>query len=134
VPWPNRVAEARWVLDGAEQLLDVTEPATGNALHGLLRNTGYAVDELSEEAVTLIASVFPQHGYPFHLGTSVHYELVDEGIVVTHTLLNHSTSAAPVAVGAHPYLRVGQIPVEDLSVTVSGETYLEADDRGIPVA
>src|SRR3954452_7084125 len=64
VPWPNRVAEARGVLDGAEQLLDVTEPATGNALHGLLRNTGYAVDELSEEAVTLIASVFPQHGYP----------------------------------------------------------------------
>src|SRR3712207_2457129 len=36
VPWPNRVAGARWVLDGEEQLLDTTEPSTGNASHGLL--------------------------------------------------------------------------------------------------
>ena len=133
VPWPNRVAGARWVLDGEEQLLDATEPSTGNASHGLLRNTGYAVGELSDEAVTLTASVFPQHGYPFHLGTSVRYTLVDDGIVVTHTIVNHSEAAAPVAVGTHPYLRVGDVPVEQLSVTVSGETSLEVDDRQIPV-
>ena len=133
VPWPNRVAGARWVLDGEEQLLDATEPSTGNASHGLLRNTGYAVGELSDAAVTLTASVIPQHGYPFHLGTSVRYELTDDGLVVTHTLVNHSGSPAPVAVGAHPYLRVGDVPVEELSVTVSGETYLEVDDVQIPV-
>lgn len=133
VPWPNRVAGARWLLEGKEQLLDATEPSTGNASHGLLRNTGYAVEVLSEEAVTLTATVFPQHGYPFHLGTSVHYELVDDGLGVTHTIVNHSRSAAPVAVGAHPYLRVGDVPVEELTVTVSGETYLEVDDRQIPV-
>ena len=133
VPWPNRVAGARWLLDGVEQLLDATEPSTGNASHGLLRNTGYAVAALSDEAVTLTASVFPQHGYPFHLGTSVRYELVDDGLVVTHTLVNHSESPAPVAVGAHPYLRVGDVAVEDLLVTISGETYLEVDERQIPV-
>jgi aldose 1-epimerase len=133
VPWPNRVAAARWVLDGEEQLLDATEPSTGNASHGLLRNTGYAVAEASEEAVTLTATVFPQHGYPFHLGTSVAYQLVDDGIQVTHTLVNHSAAPAPVAVGAHPYLRVGDARVEDLLVTVSGETYLVADEHQIPV-
>lgn len=133
VPWPNRVAGARWVLDGEEQLLDVTEPSTGNASHGLLRNTGYAVADRSESAVTLAATVFPQHGYPFHLGTSVRYELTDDGLAVTHTLVNHGSAAAPVAVGAHPYLRVGETPVEDLVVTVSGETYLEVDEKQIPV-
>lgn len=133
VPWPNRVADARWVLDGREQLLDATEPSTGNASHGLLRNTGYAVQDRSDDTVTLTASVFPQHGYPFHLGTSVHYALQDSGLSVTHTLVNHSATAAPVAVGAHPYLRVGDVPVEELVVTVSGETYLEVDDKQIPV-
>lgn len=133
VPWPNRVADARWVLDGEEQLLDATEPSTGNASHGLLRNTGYAVQERSEAEVTLTAGVFPQHGYPFHLGTSVHYALHDDGLSVTHTLVNHSTAAAPVAVGAHPYLRVGDVAVEKLVVTVSGETYLEVDEKQIPV-
>ena len=133
VPWPNRVAGATWLLDGVEQRLDVTEPSTGNASHGLLRNTGYAVQDLSEDAVTLAATVFPQHGYPFHLGTTVRYALGDDGVTVTHTVVNHSPAAAPVAIGAHPYLRVGDVPVEELVVTVSGETYLEVDDKQIPV-
>ena len=133
VPWPNRVAGARWLLDGEEQLLDATEPTTGNASHGLLRNTGYTARERSDDAVTLAVDVFPQHGYPFHLGTSVRYELADDGLSVTHTIVNHSSSAAPVAVGAHPYLRVGDVPVEELVVTVSGETYLEVDEKQIPV-
>ena len=142
VPWPNRVAGAKWELDGEEQLLDVTEPSTGNASHGLLRNTGYAVVDRSEAAVTLSATVFPQHGYPFHLATSVRYALRDDGLTVTHMLVNRSaasptgstaTPAAPVAVGAHPYLRVGETPVEELVVTVSGETYLEVDGKQIPV-
>ena len=133
VPWANRVAGARWVLDGEEQLLDATEPSTGNASHGLLRNAGYAVRERTDDAVTLTASVFPQHGYPFHLGTSVRYALVDHGLSVTHTIVNHSESSAPVAVGAHPYLCVGTVPVEELVITVSGETFLEVDEKQIPV-
>ena len=133
VPWPNRVAGARWVLDGEEQLLDATEPSTGNASHGLLRNAGYAVQERSDDAVTLAAGVFPQHGYPFHLGTTVRYALDDDGVSVTHSVVNHSAAAAPVAIGAHPYLCVGAAPVEELVVTVSGETCLEVDEKQIPV-
>ena len=41
-PWANRIAGARWQLDGQEQQLDVTEPKLQNAIHGLLRNTGYS--------------------------------------------------------------------------------------------
>ena len=88
VPWANRVAGARWRLDGVELRLDVTEPRTGNASHGLLRNTGYAVLDRSESALTLGATVFPQHGYTFHLGTFVRYLLVEYGQTVTHMLVN----------------------------------------------
>lgn len=133
VPWPNRVAGARWSLDGEEQRLDATEPSTGNASHGLLRNTGYAVAGRTDDTVTLTATVFPQHGYPFHLGTEVHYALVDDGVTVTHTLVNRGRRAAPVAVGAHPYLAVGDVPAEELVVHVRAGTYLEVDDRQIPV-
>jgi aldose 1-epimerase len=133
VPWPNRVAGARWILDGVEQRLDVTEPKTGNASHGLLRNTGYAVLERSASTITLGATVFPQHGYPFHLKTSVRYALVEDGLWVTHTVVNHSAARAPVAVGAHPYLCVGDTPVEELVVTVAASSYCVTDDRGIPL-
>ena len=133
VPWPNRVAGARWTLDGVEQRLDVTEPSTGNAIHGLLRNTGYLPLDQTPDSVTLAATVFPQHGYPGHLGTTVRYALVDDGVEVAHTVVNHGATPAPVALGAHPYLRVGDTPSDDLVVTVAAETYLETDDRAIPV-
>ncbi len=42
-PWPNRVRDARWTLDGEQQQLDLTEPARGGALHGLLQFTDYEV-------------------------------------------------------------------------------------------
>lgn len=134
VPWPNRVRDGRWTLDGKVQQLDVSEPSKGNASHGLLRNTGYRVADRSESTVTLAATVFPQHGYPFHLDTSVRYGLTPSGIAVTHRIANVGSGRAPVGVGCHPYLRVGDTPMRDLVVTVSGTRMLETDDRSLPVA
>ncbi|KQQ51234.1 aldose 1-epimerase family protein [Plantibacter sp. Leaf314] len=133
VPWPNRVRDARWTLDGEPQQLDVTEAATGNASHGLLRNCGYREGGRSDAAVTLLASVFPQHGYPFHLDTSVAYALVDDGLRVTHTIVNRSARPAPVAVGAHPYLALGGVSTADLTVTIAADSWFETDEQRIPV-
>jgi aldose 1-epimerase len=133
VPWPNRVAGARWSLAGRAQQLDITEPGRGNASHGLLRNTGYLVTDRSPDAVRLSATVFPQHGYPFHLQTAVQYRLTDQGLRVTHTLHNVGSAAAPFGVGAHPYLRIGDTPPADLTVTVAADTMVTVDERQIPL-
>jgi aldose 1-epimerase len=133
VPWPNRIRDGRWTQGGSVQQLDVTEPAKGNASHGLLRNTGYRVTDRSESAITLSATVFPQHGYPFHLDTSVRYSLTATGLEVVHGIHNVGDATAPFGVGCHPYLRVGDTPMRDLVVTVSGERMLETDDRSLPV-
>lgn len=133
VPWPNRVRDGRWTDDGSVQQLDITEPAKGNASHGLLRNTGYRVTDRAASAVTLAATVFPQHGYPFHLDTSVRYALTADGIEVEHRVRNVGARHAPFGVGCHPYLRVGDTPMRDLVVTVSGRRMLETDDRSLPV-
>lgn len=134
VPWPNRVRDAVWTLDGKPQLLDITEVSRSNAIHGLLRNTDYEVREHSATAVTLGALVPPQHGWPFLLDTWVRYELRPDGLAVTHGVVNHSGRRAPYAVGAHPYLRVGDFPVEQLELTVAADTYYALDSRMNPVA
>ena len=133
VPWPNRIRDGRWTLDGTAQQLDVSEPSKGNASHGLLRNTGYRVTDRSDSAVTLSATVFPQHGYPFHLDTSVRYALTDGGIEVTHGVHNVGDRRAPFGVGCHPYLRVGDTAMRALVVTVAGDRMLETDERSLPV-
>jgi aldose 1-epimerase len=134
VPWPNRIRGARYDLDGKAQALDVSEPSLGNASHGLLRNTGYTASDRADDRVTLSATVFPQHGYPFLLDTSVTYRLTDDGLVVTHRIRNDSAAAAPVAVGAHPYLAIGGVPSSELTLTVRADTWSEVDDALIPVA
>lgn len=132
-PWPNRVRAGRWVLDGEPQQLDITEPERGGALHGLLQFSDYEVTEQSPDAVTLAATIFPQHGWPFLLETWVRYELESDGLAVTHGARNLSAARAPYATGSHPYLRVGDAPIADLELTVPASTYFAVDDRLDPI-
>jgi aldose 1-epimerase len=132
-PWANRVEDGQWFLDGRKQQLDITEVARNNASHGLLRNSSYALVDESEHSVTLEATIFPQHGYPFLARHRVQYLLAEDlGLVVRQTLVNDAKSPAPFVLGAHPYLRLGDTPVEDLVLTVSAGTQLLADERLIP--
>ena len=141
-PWPNRVAGGKWTLEGRTQQLDITEPTRGNASHGLLRNTGYRQAEAAGDgtappgsSVTLAAEIFPQHGYPFHLIHEARYSLDgDGGLRVRQALTNVGGNRAPFALGAHPFLRVGSVPTEELTLTVSGNTRLTVDDGLIPVS
>lgn len=134
VPWPNRIRDARWILDGKTQQLDITEPAKNNASHGLLRNSPYSVAARTGSTLRLEATIFPQHGYSFLLDTAVTYRLVDAGVEVTHTITNWSDAAAPVAVGAHPFFTIGDVEPGDLTVTVEVSTRFESDDRSLPTA
>lgn len=134
VPWPNRVGGGRWTWKGKTQQLDLTEPARGNAIHGLLRNTVYRIEQTDPASATLSAPIYPQHGYPFTLDTSVTYALSDSGLIVTHRLVNLGSDDAPVGVGAHPFLRVGDVPIQDLVLTVRADARVEVDDRLLPVA
>jgi aldose 1-epimerase len=132
-PWANRVEDGVWYLNGKKLQLDITEVSRNNASHGLLRNSSYELVDEDEYSVTLEAAVFPQHGYPFLLRHRVRYELAEDlGLVVRQTLINDAQESAPFVLGAHPYLRLGDVPSEELTVSVDARTRLVADDRLIP--
>jgi aldose 1-epimerase len=132
MPWPNRVADARWHWEGELQQLDITEVQHGNASHGLLRDTPYQVADLADDSVTLTAAIYPQHGWPFTLETAVTYTLTDVGLRVTHRVSNMGAEPAVFGCGAHPYLRVGDTPVDELTVTVRAASYFEMTAAMIP--
>ena len=132
-PWPNRVRDGRWVHEGAAQSLDITEPALHNALHGLLRDRPYTVVERTAGAITLGATIYPTRGYPFTIDTTVRYELVDDGIRVTHGAVNRGGARAPYAVGAHPFLRLGDVPTYRLTLRLAAGTRVETDARLNPI-
>jgi aldose 1-epimerase len=132
-PWANRVEDGIWYLNGKKQQLDITEVSRNNASHGLLRNSAYNLVDESQYSVTLEATVFPQHGYPFLVRHRVQYLLTEDlGLEVRQTLINDSAVPAPFVLGAHPYLRLGDADVENLVLTVAAESRLVADARLIP--
>ena len=96
VPWPNRIRDGIWTHEGVEHRLAITEPARNNAIHGLLRSTEYKPIARERDSVTLAATIYPQLGYPFLVGTAVHYELVADGLKVTHYVENLGVEAAPI--------------------------------------
>ncbi len=133
-PWPNRVRAARWELDGKTQQLDITEPARGGALHGLLEFAEYEVRERTDDAITLGAVIHPQHGWPFLVNTWVRFELQPDGLRAVHGARNLSDRRAPYATGTHPYFRIGAHDVADLVLQVPAGEYLEVDERLDPIA
>lgn len=134
-PFANRIDGGLWQLDGAPQQLDITEVPRNNAIHGLLRNTGYHALEVGPAHVLLEAVIHPQHGYPFLARHQVRYELDETGgLRVAQTLLNDSARRAPFVLGAHPYFTVGSTAAEDLTIDLGAATYLAANERMIPTA
>ena len=133
VPWPNRVRDGRWVQDGRTHQLDINDGRYRSALHGLVCDTTHQVVARSGSSITLAAPVVPQRGYPFHLHTEVCYRLVADGLTATHTVLNLGSDRAPVAIGAHPFLAIGDVPTETLTLTVNGSHHIDVDDRLIPI-
>lgn len=132
VPWPNRVRDGIWTDAGITQQLAITEPKFHNASHGLLRFTAYEIEQ-TDAAATLRATIHPQTGYPYEIATTVTYTLTDTGIRIAHTLTNRSDAAAPVALGTHPFVTIGDADPHDLVLRVPAETRFETDERMLPV-
>ena len=133
LPWSNRIDAGRWAVNAVEQQLNITDPVSNSAIHGLLADTCYHLVSHEPDAVTLDADINYPAGYPFQLRTTVRYRLVNEGLRVEHTVVNSGTSPAPVAIGAHPYLRFGSTPVDDLILTIPARRHIVLDDRNLPL-
>lgn len=48
---------------------------------------------------------------------------------MTHRLENTGRRPAPVAVGAHPFLRLGDVPTEELALYINADTHIEVDEH-----
>ncbi|MER5868420.1 aldose 1-epimerase family protein [Streptomyces sp. NPDC002044] len=134
VPWPNRIRDGRYRWGGRELQLPLTEPAAGNAIHGLVRRLSWRVAEAGDSRAVLEVRLRPQPGYPFHLQVGVEYTLGDGGLAVAVTARNLGTTAAPYGFGQHPYVTAGTATVDEAVLTVPARTRMITDERGLPVA
>lgn len=132
LPWPNRIADGRYRFGGRELQLPLSEVGRGHASHGLVRWAAWRPVERGGDAVTLAYRLMAQPGYPWTLDLTARYEVGSGGLSVTVAATNRSSTTAPFAAGAHPYLTVGAGPVDEWELTVPAATALRTDERKIP--
>lgn len=133
MPWPNRIEDGRYAFDGTEHQLALTEPARSNASHGLARWAAWTLEEHTTHSVSLVLRLMAQTGYPWTVDLHVLYDLSADGLTVTQTATNMSSEPAPYACGAHPYLSLGDGPVDGWELTLpAGRRTLVDGERLLP--
>jgi len=136
LPWANRVAGGAYTFDGQPRQLDITEPATGNAIHGLTRWMPWRLAAHEADRVRLELPLFPHPGYPHTLELAVEYRLGTDGLAVDICARNTGEHPAPYGFGAHPYITPGVEPGEgradEWTLHLPAERYLAVDERMIP--
>ena len=123
-PWPNRVRGGRWSLRGAAQQLALTEPAAGNAIHGLFRYVPWTLADRAGDRLVLTAVAPVQPGWPQPVRVRITYTVGAGGLGVETEVENLGSAPVPFGLGFHPYLRVGDVPADDLELTLAARTRL----------
>jgi aldose 1-epimerase len=123
-PWPNRVAGGHWEFEGSTQRLEITEPARGNASHGLVRRVPWQVISHTGSLISLGVDIGVQPGWPVPLRATISYALDTEGLTVTHGVANVGDRPVPFGVGMHPYLRAGMSATDECTLRLAATTCL----------
>ena len=139
LPWPNRTAGARFTWRGEPHELEVTEPARGHAIHGLVRHRSWHVTAHDDATITLAVDVpggaDPEaHGWPqpLHVETTYGVDGDRGALTVAHSVTNTGDGDVPAGIGTHPYLRAGDHPSDDCTLSVATATVLDVDDALVP--
>lgn len=134
LPWPNRVRDGRYSFGNAEHQVSLTEVALGNASHGLLRWAPWTFVDGGVTDLTVAATLHPQPGWDWTLACTTTYAVSRAGLAVTSVATNLSGTPAPFGAGWHPYVAIGEAPVESVRLTIPATEFAVVDERLLPVA
>ncbi len=129
-PWPNRIKDGTYSYKGKAFQLDLSEPSTSSAIHGLIRWRPFDLLVQGDNYVTLQAELSPTPGYPFGLALQITYQLGSEGLEVLSKVTNTGGDVAPLGIGYHPYISLGpNAMVDDAVVSMLAKSCLCSDPK-----
>jgi len=132
LPWPGRIGDGRYRLDGREHQLPVDEPQLGNAIHGLARWANWTAEQPSEARLSMRHLLHAREGYPFSLDLRLAFALDAGGLTVTVSATDIGTGRAPFGAGTHPYLTAGTTLIDGCRLHIPAATALVEDGRLLP--
>jgi aldose 1-epimerase len=133
-PFPNRIRDGRFEVDGKSYQLPLGDPAGKNAIHGFAFNRPWRViDQGASATSAFITAEF--HGsldlpetrtlWPADYRARVTYRLLDHVLRVEADVDNPDTAPLPFGFGYHPYFAVAPFGGAQAIVTVAAGKHWE---------
>ena len=133
--WANRIAAARFTLDGIEYALDRNE--NGNLLHGGASGFNRARwDAADERGALLLRLDSPEGdaGFPGNVSVQVRYTLDDDGtLTIDYTAVTDAPT--PLNLTNHAYFNLTGEPGAEIRghvLTIDADAFFEVDAQMIP--
>ena len=107
-PFANRINDGQFNFNGSNYNLPCNEKQLNNAIHGLVYNKAFLVDELKKfenhaEIKLYYEELNPPTGYPFKFRVELTYKLTNEFLSLKINVINLDDKKLPFTVGWHPY-------------------------------
>ena len=126
-PWPNRLADGCFDLDGVQHRFEPLDKDS-NRNHGLLLRT--PLHSKKTESEISFHHRFSPADYGFEIDFRFGYRLTETGFEGWASAENLGEGPAPFAVGFHPYFRIPGVSKLTANVTKAFQT----DSRMLPVS
>ena len=107
-PFANRIKDGKYRHEGQNYSLDCNEKEANNALHGLVYDKTFTVEEKKQfddevEIKLFYEELNPPIGYPFKFRIELHYKLTKDTLILKTNIINIDQKKFPFTLGWHPY-------------------------------
>lgn len=119
-PFANRIDQGQYEFEGNSYRLACNEPGRDNAIHGLIFNKTFSVDDIYEgkssaKVVLSYTENHPPEGFPFPYKIELIYELTKVKLDLEVKVHNIGHHPFPFNLGWHPYFCVDDLDASFLS-------------------
>jgi len=128
-PWPNRLDNATWRMQGQTFEGKVNEFATNTGNHGLVYKRKFRVKNHTASHCTYSYKFGDDQVYPFKVTITVSYALTQAGLKCEITTTNNDSARVPIAFGSHPYFAIDA----ESALKVEATTSSVVNQRKLPV-
>lgn len=134
-PFPNRLANGSYFLDGQQYQFAHNDFGRPNALHGLLTHEKFEVSsvDLTQGSITLMHKRTEKHkGYPFNYEINLKFTLSKSKLEIYSKIINQDDLDIPVGYGWHPYFSLNNQALNQATLSIPKCSKLELDSLMIP--
>ena len=134
-PFPNRISDGKYEINGTSYQINCNEKALNNALHGFVFNKYFSVTKINststEASITFSYSDTKKTAYPFDYQLDVTYIFSENKLNIGFIVTNKSTKTMPFGIGWHPYFKAKNLHKSILNF--EAENQFALNEKMIPL-